>query len=222
MLLGAKRKQIVTYGQKLLLHHLTTSTSGNLSTFDRQQNLVAISPSGVDYREMTPEDVCVVTLEGIQMDGSKKPSSELPMHTAIYRARHDLDALIHVHSSFASSLSCLGWELPAIHYLVALAGPNVPCAPYATFGTKELAANVLAAMSNRRAVLLANHGLLAAGPDLATAFLVAEEIEFCAELYCRALSLGKPLILSQEEMNLAESKMRQYGRLLSSRQEGPK
>ena len=114
---------------------------------------------------------------------------------------------------YATTIACLNWDLPPVHYMVALAGPNVRCAKYATYGTKELAENAFKAMENRKAVLLANHGLLAGAKDLANAFNITEEIEYCAELYYRTICIGEPVILSDEEMDLMLEKFKTYGQV---------
>lgn len=211
MLLQRERELIVEYGKKLLTSGLTKGTGGNISIYNRETKLMAISPSGIDYFDTKPEDVVVLNLEGEIIDGKRKPSSELEMHSIFYRNREDINAIVHTHSPFATTISALNWDLPAVSYLVAYAGPNVRCAKYATFGTKELAENAFEAMVDRRAVLLANHGLIAGAKDIANAFNIAEEIEFSAEIYYRTKSIGKPVILSAEEMSLMSDKFKTYG-----------
>lgn len=206
-----ERELIVEYGKKLITSGLTKGTGGNISIFNRQKGLMAISPSGLDYFETTPEDVVVLNLEGEIVDGKRKASSELEMHSIFYRKREDINAIVHTHSPFATTIAALNWDLPAISYLVAYAGPDVRCAKYATFGTPELANNAYDAMQDRRAVLLANHGLLAGAIDVANAFNIAEEIEFSAEIYYRAKGIGNPVILSAEEMRLMAEKFKNYG-----------
>jgi len=133
------------------------------------------------------------------------------MHSIFYRKRDDISAIVHTHSPFAKTIASLNWDLPAVSYLVAYAGRNVRCAKYASFGTKEIAENAFEAMKDRKAVLLANHGLLAGAHDLANAFNIAEEIEFTAEIYYRAKSIGEPVILSDEEMDKMLDKFKTYG-----------
>lgn len=190
---------------------LTKGTGGNISIYNRKENLMAISPSGLDYFETQPEDVVVLNLDGEIVEGRRKPSSELEMHSIFYRKRDDILAIVHTHSPFATTISALNWDLPAASYLVAYAGPNVRCAKYATFGTKELAEHAFEAMKDRKAVLLANHGLLAGAQDLANAFNIAEEIEFCAEIFYRAKCIGNPVILPEDEMNILVEKFKTYG-----------
>lgn len=211
MLLEKERKLIVEYGQKLIKNGLTTGTGGNLSIFNRNQRLVAISPSGMDYFDVTAEDVVIIDLDGNVVDGHRIPSSEVSMHLIYYNRRKDIDAVVHTHSTYATTISCLNWGLPAVHYLVAYAGNDVRCAEYATYGTPELAVNSFEAMSGRRAVLLANHGLLSGGMSIDHAFNIAEEIEFCAELYYRTKSIGEPIILDEDEMTLMQKKFETYG-----------
>lgn len=211
MLMRQARELIVQYGQKLVSSGLTKGTSGNLSILDRDGQMFAISPSGIDYFQTRPEDVVVMKLNGDQIDGHCKPSSEVEMHRLLYTRRTDLGAIIHTHSTYATTLACLNWSLPPVHYLVALAGPDVRCARYATFGTSELAETALEAMEGRKAVLLANHGLLAGAADLANAFKIIEGIEYCAEIYYRTRCAGEPVILSPGEMNLVLEKFKTYG-----------
>jgi len=209
----SEREQIVEYGKKLIDANLTKGTGGNLSIFNREKQLMAISPSGIDYFKIKPEDVVILDLEGNKVDGDKSPSSEYEMHRIFYGNRTDIDAIIHTHTMYATTIACLNWELPPVHYMVALAGLNVRCAKYATYGTKELAENAFEAMKDRNAVLLANHGLLAGAKDLANAFNITEEIEYCAELYYRTKCIGEPVILSEEEMTLMLDKFKTYGQV---------
>lgn len=211
MKLEKERIEIVKYGRRLVDSKLTKGTGGNLSVFNRAEQLMAISPSGIDYYETQPEDVVVLNLAGEIIEGDKKPSSEVDLHRIFYQGRDDLDAIIHTHTVYATTLSCLRWELPAVHYLIAVAGKNVRCADYATFGTQELAENAFKAMKDRRAVLLANHGLVAGAETLEKAFSITEEIEYVAELYYRTKGMGEPVILDDEEMAHMAKKFKSYG-----------
>lgn len=212
MLLMRERDDITFFGRKLLAAGLTTGTGGNLSIFSRDDGLIAISPSGVEYEEMTPADVPVVDFSGVTVEGSRKPSSELDFHRALYLRRADIRAVVHTHSVYATTMACLNWEIPAVHYLVAFSGHKVPLAPYATFGTPELAANVAESIGDFNAVLLANHGLVTVGENLATAFAVAEEIELVARIYYQAKCIGDPVILPDGEMSRVVEKFASYGR----------
>lgn len=211
LLLEKERKEVVAYCQKLISSGLTKGTGGNISIYNREKALMAISPSGLEYDQMNAEDVVVLDLDHNIVDGLRKPSSELEMHAIFYKNRKDIDAIIHTHSIYAKTLASLRWSLPAVSYLVAYSGPDVRCAEYASFGTKELAENAFKAMEERRSVLLANHGLLVGAGDIKNAFNIAEEIEFCAEVYYRAKSIGEPVILDEKEMEKMIEKFKVYG-----------
>lgn len=211
MKLEKERIEIVEYGRKLVDSKLTKGTGGNLSIFNRREQLMAISPSGIDYYQTKPEDVVVLNLKGEIIEGTRKPSSEVDLHRIFYQRRDDIDAMIHTHTMYATTLACLRWDLPAVHYVIAMAGKNVRCADYATFGSQELAENAFQAMEDRRAVLLANHGLLTGAENLARAFSITDEIEYVAELYYRTKAIGEPIILDDEEMKLMAEKFKFYG-----------
>lgn len=211
MHLKQQREAIVKFGQKMIASQLTTGSGGNLSVFDRQQDLIAISPSGIEYCDMRPEDVVIVDLEGKVVEGNRKPSSELDFHLALYRHRSDVCAVVHTHSVYATTIACLGWEIPPVHYLIGFAGHKVPLAPYATFGTRQLADNLVSAIGDFNGVLLANHGLVAAGETLARAFAAAEEIELVARIYYQARSIGEPVLLDEQEMSRVIEKFKHYG-----------
>lgn len=211
MLLQKEREDVVEYGKKLIASGLTKGTGGNISIFNREKGLVAMSPSGLEYFETDPEDVVVLNLDGEIVDGERNPSSELDMHLIFYKKREDLNALVHTHSPYAKTIASLGWEIPPVSYLIAFAGPNVRCAPYKTFGTKELAEVAYEGMIDRRAVLLANHGLIAGGNTIKMAFTVAEEIEFCAQIYYQTKAIGEPKLLGEEELQRLAKKFETYG-----------
>ncbi|WP_369901262.1 L-fuculose-phosphate aldolase [Bacillus manliponensis] len=211
MLLQKEREDVVEYGKKLIASGLTKGTGGNISIFNREKGLVAMSPSGLEYFETEPEDVVVLNLDGEIVDGKRNPSSELDMHLIFYKQREDLNALVHTHSPYAKTIASLGWEIPPVSYLIAFAGPNVRCAPYETFGTKELAEVAYEGMIDRRAVLLANHGLIAGGNTIKMAFTVAEEIEFCAQIYYQTKAIGEPKLLGEEELQRLAKKFETYG-----------
>lgn len=201
-LLERERKLIVQHGKKLIDAGLTVGTGGNISIFDRETGYMAISPSGVKYYEMKEEDVVIMDLNGNVIEGDLKPSSEFEMHSIVYKNREDVNAMIHTHALYATTISCLNESLPAIDYLVAFSGgKDVRCAEYASFGTKEIAENALVAMEGRNAVLLANHGMNVVGKSIEKTFGVTEQLEFCCRLYWQAKSIGEPVILSDEEMD---------------------
>lgn len=211
MILAEEREKIVIYGQKLLTSGLTKGTGGNISIFNREKGLVAISPSGLDYFEVTAEDVVVIDLEGQVVEGKRKPSSEHSMHSIFYQKRSDVTAVVHTHSPFSTTLATLGWELPPTVYLIAVAGRNVRCAEYATFGTQELAVNAFNACQDRQACFLANHGLLALGSSVEQAFSVAENIEHCAEIHYRSKCVGEPRELTNIQLDEMLEKIGGYG-----------
>ena len=206
-----QRNEIVLYGRKLITSRLTTGSGGNLSIINRREGLVAISPSGVEYCDMQPDDVVIVDLDGNVKEGRFVPSSELSAHLALYRQRDDIGSVLHTHSVYATTIACLNWELPAVHYLVGFAGTKVPLAPYATYGTRELAENICNTIGQGNAVLMANHGLITVAGDLRTAFVIAEEIELVARIFYQAKCAGEPVILPDEEMNRVIRKFQTYG-----------
>ena len=166
MLLKEEREQIVQYCLEFIEVGLTNGTSGNISIFNREKGLIAISPTGIPYNKMTIADVSVCDLEGKLLEG-KKPSSELEMHSLFYRRRIDINAVVHGHTVYATTVACLRKDLPAIDYMIAIAGgKDVRCAEYATYGSDELAENCFKAMEGRKAVLLANHGLTCGANDI--------------------------------------------------------
>ena len=190
MLLQKEREEIVAYGKKMISSGLTKGTGGNISIFNREQGLVAISPSGLEYYETKPEDVVILNLDGEVVEGERKPSSELDMHLIYYRKREDINALVHTHSPYAKTIASLGWELPAVSYLIAFAGPNVRCAPYETFGTKQLAEAAFEGMIDRRAVLLANHGLIAGANNIKWRLLLQKRLSFVLKFIIKRKALG--------------------------------
>ena len=212
MLLQKIRKEIIEYGKKIALAGLTRGTGGNLSICDRASGTMAITPSGIDYFDIKPEQIVLIDVQSGEItDGKAVPSSECDMHRIFYKYRNDIDAIIHTHTTFAATISILNWDLPPLHYLVAFAGTDVRCAKYATYGTVALAKNAFEAMKDRKAVLLANHGLLAGGANLAEAFAVTEIIEFCCELYYRTKCVGEPVLLPLDEMELMLERFKIYG-----------
>lgn len=211
MLMERERTEIVEHLKMLITHGLTKGTGGNISVYNPKLKLMAISPSGMDYFKLTAEDIVVMDLEGNIVDGKRKPSSEYEMHSIFYRERKDILSVVHAHSPYASVLACLNWDIEPCSYLIGSAGRNVRCTKYETFGTEELAQSALEGMKDRYAVLLGNHGLLAGGADLPAAFDTAEEIEFCAEIYYKCKTVGEPVLLSKEQMDVIIEKFENYG-----------
>ena len=215
MILEKEREQVIEYSLKLLSEGLTNGTAGNVSIFNREKGLVAISPTGVNYSELTPEMISVVDLNGELIEGLK-PSSELEMHMILYRNREDVNAVIHTHPVYTTVLACLREDLPAIDYMIAVTGATkVRCAEYASYGTKELAENAYKSMGSSLAVILANHGLTTAGKDIANAFNITVQVEYISNLYIKARNIGEPIILPDNEMNSMLERFKTYGQIKS-------
>ena len=177
---------------------LTQGTSGNVS--GRIEGGMLITPSAVPYDRLEPGALVAMSLDGAESSGGK-PSTEWRMHAAVYRARPDVRAILHAHAPYCTTLACLHRPIPAFHYMVAVAGgDDIRCAPYAPFGTPELAAHALAALEGRQACLLGNHGMLALGESPDAALGLAVEVEALAGVYWRALQVGDPVLLSDAEM----------------------
>jgi L-fuculose-phosphate aldolase len=211
MMLEDARKQVVEYCRKFASSKLGSGTSGNISVFVRGEKLMAISPSSMHYAEMEAGDVVLMDLAGAVVDSARRPSTEWAMHLGCYRARQDLDALVHTHSPAATTLAVLGQELPAVHYMIALSGGSVvPLAPYHLYGSEELAEAAVTAMAGGKACLLQSHGVLAGGPDIHGAWALAEQIEFCAEIYLRAKAVGEPNILDEKQIEAVIGQLESY------------
>ncbi|MDO4662608.1 MAG: L-fuculose-phosphate aldolase [Tissierellia bacterium] len=212
MLMEKQRQQIVEYSRKLTTENLTSGTGGNISIIDRNTNTFAISPSGIDYFKMKKEDVVVINLDGKVIEGDRKPSSEFEMHRLIYKNKDDAKAIVHCHSTYATSLSINRMDLPASHYIVAdLGGCDVKCAKYETYGTKEIALSALDALKERYACLLANHGQIAYTDTIEKAFDRAITVEWLSKLYIISSQISKPFILDDEEMDKIVKKFQNYG-----------
>lgn len=211
MLLENERQAVVEYSRNLLTSGLVKGTGGNISCCNTEKTLIAITPSGVRYETMRAEDVVVLAVDGTFVEGALTPSSETAFHIDLMTQRPDIHAVVHTHSTYATTIACLGWELPAVHYLVGHAGYKVPIAPYATFGTRDLSDNICSTLGEGNAVLMANHGLVAVGTDLKHAFATAEMIEYVSQLYLQAKAVGEPIILDDNEMAVVLDKFKTYG-----------
>lgn len=206
---GALAARVVATARALHTSGLNRGTSGNVSA--RTPTGFLVTPSGFPYGAMTPRDLVAMTLDG-KPRGRHAPSTEWPFHAAVYRARPEAGAIVHVHSESAMALACLRRDVPAFHYMVAVAGGRtIRCAPYATFGTDALAAHAVAALEGRRACLLANHGQLTLGSTLDAALQLAVEVESLCATYLRALTVGAPVLLSDAEMDEVLAKFATYG-----------
>jgi L-fuculose-phosphate aldolase len=205
-----KRQNVIDTALKMNALGINQGASGNVST--RTQDGFLITPSGLDYDRLRPDDIVKVQNNG-QYDGPLKPSSEWLFHRDIYAAKPDVKAVIHTHSKFATTLACLRRDLPPFHYMIAVCGgKDVRCAPYATFGTQALSDSALNALEGRHACLLANHGMIVTGPDLDKALKIAQELELLCEQYLTALQVGTPHILSDTQMDEVLEKFKTYGK----------
>ncbi|MCL2033220.1 MAG: class II aldolase/adducin family protein [Oscillospiraceae bacterium] len=200
MLLLEERKQIVFYGNQLIKRCLTTGSGGNISIYNRKEDLIALTPSSMNYSDLTPEDILVIDPGGNIVEGTNSISTEINMHLLVYRNRLDVCGIVHTHSLYATAMSCMGWDIEPVHYMLAMAGPVVKCSKYAIYGSEELGRRALDALGNRGACLLGNHGLLAAAATLEHAFSTAEHLEYVAKLTCVTKNLGNPNILTEQQI----------------------
>jgi L-fuculose-phosphate aldolase len=210
---AALRNAVVATALAMNAAGINRGKSGNVSARLRNDAFdgFIVTPSGLAYERTTASDIVAMTLDGESL-GTRAPSSEWRFHRDIYRARGEIGAIVHTHSPFATTLACLGRGIPAFHYMIAVAGgTDIRCAPYATFGTQALSDHAVAALQDRRACLLAHHGMLALGSDLDAALALAVEVETLAEMYWRALQLGEPARLSDQEMSVVLAKFANYG-----------
>lgn len=190
---------------------LSVGKSGNVSV--RYENGFLITPTGVSYEELTPENIVHCDLDGQVLSGDLIPSSEWPFHAAIYEVRKEVNAVVHVHSPYATALSCNRKPIPAFHYMIAVAGgDSIPCADYATFGSQELSENIVRTLNGHTACLMANHGMVAVGDTLATAYNLAQEVEALAERYTISMQCGEPVIIDDAEMKTIIEKFKTYGK----------
>lgn len=206
-----QREQLLKTSQKLVDTGLNKGTSGNASI--RVGDGFLVTPSGMAVEEMSPDNMVYMQLDG-SFEQSKKPSSEWRFHRDILASRIDINAVIHTHSMFATTLACLHKDIPPFHYMIAVAGgDNIKCAPYALFGSQQLSDNALTALKDRKACLLANHGMIALGNDLEDALAVAVEVENLCEQYWRILQLdANPPLLSETEMREVFQQFKGYGK----------
>ena len=202
-------EQIIKYANMLNSEKLSTLRSGNVSL--RYKNGFLITPSGVKYSLLKVDDIVFVSLDGKFDETKNKPSSEWRFHKDIYSSKNEANAIVHAHSTHATAVSAHNKDVPAFHYMVALAGGNdLKCAKYATFGTQELSDNIIEALENRKACLMSNHGQVAYGDNLNSAFELAEEVENICHQYINAIKLGEPKILSSSEMDVILEKVKNY------------
>ena len=204
----ALRKQVIATALEMNALRLNRGKSGNVSA--RIADGFLVTPTGLAYESMQPGDVVAMKQDGTA-HGARLPSSEWRFHRDIYTARREVGAIVHAHSPFATSIACLGRDIPPFHYMIAVAGgKDIRCAAYATFGTQQLSDHALRALEGRKACLLANHGMIAVGTSLTAALALAVEVEALAEQYWRALQIGTPNVLSDAEMEIVLEKFRTY------------
>lgn len=209
--IAAARAQVVDAARRLAATGLVTGTAGNVSA--RCGEAVAITPTGARLADVEAADVTVVDLAGAVLDGTLAPTSELDLHLGVYAARGDAGAVVHTHAPMATALACVLDELPCVHYDMLLLGGPVRVAPYATFGTPELAASAVAALEGRAAALLANHGAITLGTDLDAAMRATELLEWAATVYWRAAQVGAPRVLDEAALQAVVEAVvaRRYG-----------
>lgn len=217
------RTSLLEAARRTVALGLNHGATGNVSV--RLDRGFLITPTGLACDGLAAADLVLVGMDGTPAPGQRAPSSEWRLHRDVYAARHDVGAVVHAHPPFATTLACLREDLPAVHYMIAIAGADrVRCAPYAPFGTEDLSRAALGALGASRACLLANHGLVAVGADPVEALRVAAEVESVAELWWRARQVGTPKILSDTEMAEVLRRFRDYGQPgsppLSSRADG--
>jgi L-fuculose-phosphate aldolase len=213
MLLEAQRHQVVDAARELLALGLVIGTAGNVSM--RLEDVVLITPSGIDYRSLTAAQVCVVDVDGHVREAALPPSTELPLHLAAYRterpAADQVAAVVHTHSTYATAAGLVVDTLPAVHYLIAMLGGPVPVVPYSTPGSDALAEAIAAALPDRSALLLRNHGVVTVGPTLRVALEKASLVEWLAEVYAKARVMGTPAVVDDEELARVAHLLAHYG-----------
>jgi len=204
------RGELVQTARRMSELGLTPGMSGNVSA--RTPHGFLVTPSGMPYAELAPQDAVEVRMDGAVRPGQRAPSTEWQLHRDIYAARADAHAIVHTHSLFCTTVACLRRPIPAIHYMVVLSGSDeIPCAEYATFGSPELATSVVRALGTGHACLMANHGMVALGPSLPAALRLAAEVETLASQYWHAAHLGTPHVLDRDELARVRHRFAEYG-----------
>ena len=204
----AQRREVIAIARKMTADGLVVGTSGNGSV--RCGDLVAVTPSGVDYDRLEVDDIPLVDLDGTVVSGALNPTSELPMHLTAYRD-HDAGAVVHTHSLYATALSLLRDDVPAVHYQLADFGDGVVVAEYATFGSDRLAVTMSAALTGRAGCILRNHGTVTLGTTLSQAYNRAQQLEWLCKLWLTAAQVGTPSVLDDAEMARCAEKFSTYG-----------
>ena len=211
------RDELVATARRMSELGLTPGMSGNVSV--RSPAGLIVTPSGMPYSELRPDDCVEMKPDGAMRPGQRAPSTEWRLHRDILGARQDVQAIVHTHSLFCTTVSMLRRPIPAVHYMVVLAGSDeIPCAEYATFGSVELALEAVKALRGGDACLLANHGMVALGKDLASALKLAAEVETLAAQYWHAAQVGTPFVLDRDELLKVRARFAEYGQ----RKRGPR
>jgi len=207
------KSEVIKYSKKLNITNLSALRSGNISVRIKKKGIDGfyITPSGMKYSSLKTKDIVFVSLKGIYDKKKNKPSSEWRFHQDIYVNKKEAKAIVHAHSTCATAVSSHQKNIPAFHYMVAVAGgEDLKCTKYATFGTKQLSRNIIKALKNRTACLIANHGQVTFGDNLEKAFELAQEVENICHQYINALRIGIPKILSKKEMKIVLEKFKNY------------
>ena len=215
------RGEVARTANQLIASGLVTGTSGNVSARTPEGD-VLMTPSGIDYDALEPGDVVLVDVDGGLIEGSLEPSSETPMHTGIYRARPEVETVVHTHPIYATTLACLGWPIPPVHYMLTTLSEDghIPLAPYTTYGTEELAGYAAEALGeSRNACLLQNHGTITVGESAEEAFSRTVVLEEMAEVYYRTRVVGEPVLLTPEQVEEVAAKISGYGQTKPASQE---
>jgi len=204
------REQLVSTARRMSELGLTPGMSGNVSV--RTPRGLLVTPSGMPYADLTPDDCVEIGLDGNVRPGQRTPTTEWQLHRDILGSRPDVEAIVHTHSLFCTTISTLRRAIPALHYMIVLAGSDeIPCADYATFGSAELASNAVVALGGGHACLLANHGMVALGASLPSALRLAAEVETLASQYWHAAQIGSPHVLDHAELDRVRAKFAGYG-----------
>jgi len=207
------KEEVIKFAKKLNTTNLSPLRSGNISVRAKVNNFngFLVTPSGKKYETLKTDEIVFVSLNGEYDNNGQIPSSEWRFHQDIYLNKESAKAIVHAHSPYATAVAAFGKAIPAFHYMVAIAGgDNIRCSKYATFGTKDLSKNIIKALEKRKACLMSNHGQVAFGDNLDEAFELAEEIENICHQYIITLRVGKPRILSSQEMKNVLIKIKNY------------
>lgn len=215
------REEVTRVAREISGSGLAPGTSGNVSARADDGN-VLITPSGLDYGQLEAEDIVIVTLDAEVLEGELDPSSEVPMHTGIYRSKPEVGGIVHTHAPYSTVLACLGLEIPPVHYLLAALSEDgrVPLAPYATYGSDELADYASETLGDgHSACLLQNHGTIAVSATVSEAYELTQILEEMAKIYYRTRQDGDPLLLSSEQIADTRAKLMKYGQHKDSAKE---